>query len=145
MIKEFERLSQNEIDLLLKAPVLVSLLAVSADDEISHAEKADAVKMAHMRTFTAVPVLIPYYKEVEKGFKKYFDEGVKKYSPFNDASREELKKEVSELNKVIAKLDKEYAIELHASLRSYAKHVRTANRSLLENFIFPLAIPGLTD
>lgn len=65
---------------MLKAFVLVSLLGVSGDDEISSAEKADAVKMAHLRTFTANAILIPSYQDTEKGLKKFSMPGLK-YSP----------------------------------------------------------------
>lgn len=44
MIKEFKELSQREVDLLLKAPALVSVLAASTDEEIDEKERARAWK-----------------------------------------------------------------------------------------------------
>ncbi len=113
MIKEFRKLTIEERELLLKAPELVSALAASWSHEISSAQKADAIKMAHLKTFTANPLLISYYGEVEKNFKKYFDETVKGFAPFTDLKRESLKEEINELNKVIFKLNKEFAIVLN--------------------------------
>lgn len=145
MIEQFKKLTKKEIELLVKAPPLVSVLAASANHEISNSEKKDAMELAHLKTFTAHPLLIPYYKEVEKNFSRYFEETVKKYAPFDDNKREELKKEINVLNNVIAKLDRDYAKMLHSSFTKYAEHVKEADKSFLLNFIFPLPIPGLTD
>ena len=145
MIKQFKKLTKTETELLLKAPILVSVLGISGDHEISKKEKAEAVKFAHIKTFSAAPLLLPYYKEVEKNFIIYFEAIVKKYAPFDDAKREELKKEINNLSAVIAKLDKEFARTLHRSLSNYAEHVKRFDRSFLVNFIFPIPIHGLSD
>ncbi len=145
MIKQFEKLTKEEAELLLKAPILVSVLAASGDNEISEKEKADAMMLAHIKTFTADPLLMPYYKEVENNFESYFETVVKTYSPFDDAKRLALNKEINILNTVIAKLDKEFARTLNTSLSSYAEHVKKAEKSILESFIFPIPIHGLTD
>ena len=145
MIKYFEKLTKEEITLLLKAPVLVSVLASSKDREISNEEKADAIKLSHLKTFTADPILLSYYKEVEKNFKNYFETIVNKYAPFDDAKREALKKEIDSLNTVIAKLDTQFARTLHRSLTKYAEHVKKSEGTIFRTFIFPIPIHGLTD
>jgi hypothetical protein len=145
MILQFEKLSAAEKELLVKAPVLVSVLAASTNHEINKAEKADAIKLAHLKTYTADQLLIPYYKEVEKQFNENFIQTVKKYFPFDDNKRELLKQEINAVNVTIGKLDKFYAKSLHKSLTGYAEHVKKAGRGTLINFIFPLPIPGLTD
>ena len=145
MIKQFEKLTKEETELLLKAPILVSVLATSGDHEISKREKAEAVKFAHIKTFSADPLLLSYYKEVEKNFIAYFEAIVKKYAPFDNAKREALKKEIDTLNIVISKLDKQFARTLHRSLSNYAEHVMKSDRVLLETFIFPIPIHGLSD
>ena len=101
--------------------------------------------MAHLKTFTADPLLLNYYKEVEKNFKNNYESIEKKYEPFNDAKREALKNEINNANIIISKLDKEFAKTLHRSLTGYAEHVKKAGRSFFENFIFPIPIPGLSD
>jgi hypothetical protein len=145
MIKQFEKLSNEQRELLYKAPVLVSVLASSSFNEVNKHKKADAVKLAHLKTFTATPLLRPYYAEVEKTFKEQFETSVKKYFPFDDAKRNDLKKEIESVNHIIEKLDKEYARALHDSLEGYSKHVRKAAHSVFQDFIFPVPIHGLTD
>lgn len=143
MIQQFKKLTVEETELLLKAPVLLSVLTSSKSHEINKLEKADAIKMAHLKTFTADPLLLDYYKEVEKHFNSYFEAVEKKYTPFDNIKREALKKEIDKVNIIISKLDKEYAADLHRSLTGYAEHVKKAGRGLLENFVFPVPISGL--
>lgn len=145
MIKQFEKLTHEERELLFKAPVLVSVLATCSFSRVNKAQKADAIKLAHLKTFTAIPLLLPYYSEVEKTFKEQFEIAIKKYFPFDDAKRNDLKREIDMVNVVIGKLDKEYAYALHESLEGYARHVKKANHSIFQDFIFPIPIPGLTD
>jgi hypothetical protein len=146
MIKEFEKLTNEERDLLYRAPVLVSVLASSSfnEMEINKSQKADAIKLAHLKTFTAIPLLIPYYTEVEKCFKAVFEEAIKKYFPFNGEKRNELQKEVESINLILMKLDKEYAKALLKSFDKYAKHVKAATHSVFQDFIFPIPIKGLS-
>ena len=146
MIKEFEKLTNEERDLLYRAPVLVSVLASSSfnEIEINKSQKADAIKLAHLKTFTAMPLLLPYYAEVEKGFKAAFEAAIKKYFPFDEAKRNELKKEMENTNLIIKKLDKKYAEALGKSFEKYTKHVKAATHSVFQDFIFPIPIKGLS-
>jgi len=145
MIKQFEKLTTEERRLLYKAPVLVSVLASCTFNEVNKYQEADAIKLAHLKTFTADPLLLPYYTEVEKTFKEQFDATKIKYFPFDEAKRNDLKREIDKVNVVIGKLDKEYAHALHTSLEGYAMHVKRAAHSVFEDFIFPMPIPGLTE
>lgn len=145
MIKQFEKLTTEERSLLYKAPVLVSVLVSCSFNEVNKYQEADAIKLAHLKTFTAIPLLRPYYREVEMAFKGQFETAIKKYFPFDEAKRNELKGEIDKVNVVIGKLDKEYALALHKSLEGYARHVKKAAHSIFQDFIFPMPIPGLTD
>jgi hypothetical protein len=145
MIKQFEKLTIEERELLYKAPVLVSVLASSSFNEVYKSRKADAIKLAHLKTFTASPLLLPYYIEVEKIFEDQFEAAIKKYFPFDESNRSILKKEMGKVYFVISKLDKEYASALLKSLDGYTRHVKKATHSIFQDFIFPFPIPGLTD
>ncbi|KAA9040524.1 hypothetical protein FW778_00280 [Ginsengibacter hankyongi] len=144
MVKQFETLTEEERHLLYQAPVLISVLASCTLNEVNKGQKADAIKLAHLKTFTAIPLLLPYYSEVEKGFKEQFEFAEKKYFPFDDNKRDEIKKELHKINFIISKLDKDYAFTLHAGLDRFAKHVKKARHSIFQDFIFPLPIKGLS-
>ena len=146
MITQFEKLANEERDLLYKAPVLVSVLASSSfnEIEINKSQKADAIKLAHLKTFTAMPLLLPYYAEVEKGFIAAFETAIKKYFPFDEVKRNDLKKEMENINFILRKLDKKYAEALGESFKKYTMHVKAAIHSVFQDFIFPMPIKGLS-
>ena len=72
MIKEFSRLRDDEIEVLLNAPVWVSILIAGADDKIDKSEVAQAVEIATSKQARAREQLIEYYKEVGRGFHDKF-------------------------------------------------------------------------
>ena len=86
MIKQFTKLTNQERELLYKAPVLVSVLTSCSLNEVNEVQKADAIKLSHLKTFTAKPELRSYYAEVNKLFKDQFDATVKEYFPFDNPS-----------------------------------------------------------
>lgn len=145
MIPEFKKLTEEERELLYKAPALVSVLASCAVNAIDETRKRDAIKLSHLKTFTANPVLIPYYKEVEDGFTERFETIARKYFPFDEEKRAEMREEVNKMSEVMAKLDnKFFAQTLYTSLQRYADHVKRSIHSVFQDFIFPMPIPGLS-
>ena len=145
MIAQLEKLNPKEQELLIKAPVLLSVLASSSEHNINKAQKSDAIKLAHIKTFTAVPELQPYFKEAEKNFKENFEEIAKQYYPFDEVHRNLLKLEIQNIQKIIAKLSPSYGKALSKSLERYTIHVKRATYSIFQDFIFPLAMLDLKD
>ena len=145
MIPQFEKLNQTEQELLIKLPVLLSVLASCSEHEINQRQKADAIKLAHIKTFTAVQELQPYYKEAEKNFKEHFEETAERYYPFDDRNRYLLKMEIENIQKIVTRLNPSYAAALNKSLERYTIHVKRATYSIFRDFIFPLAILDLKD
>ena len=143
MLKQFENLSEEEQELLLNAPAMVSVVSSCSYNSVNDLKKEDAIKLSHIKTFTADPMLIPYYKEVEKDFKEKFEAMVAKYFPFDPEKRQELLTEINKVSAVISKLDAKFAGTLRRSLDLFAKHVRNAH-SVIRDFMFPIPIQGLT-
>ncbi len=145
MIKQLEILKTEERDLLYKAPVLVSVLASCSFKEINKVQKADAIKLSHLKTFTADPLLLSYYAEVERNFRSQFEIIAKEYYPYDENKRGALKGEIDRVNHILGKLEKTYSETLYKSLERYSKHVKKATHTVFQDFIFPVPIPGLTD
>lgn len=145
MISQLENLSIEEKNLLLKAPVLLSVLASCSNHTINRHQKADAIKLAHLKPFTANPELIPFYVEVEKRFEEQFETVVREYGPFDDTKCGNLKQEIKKIYPILEKLDRDYARKLVISFEKYERHVRKAGHTVVEDFIFPVPIPGLSD
>ena len=145
MNKQFEKLTTEERELLYKAPVLVSVLASCSLNEINEVQKADAIKLSHLKTFTADPLLLGYYAEVERNFKTQFEIIAKEYYPFDEKQRSALKEEICRVDQIISKLEKNLGQTLYKSLEKYGKHVKKATHTVFQDFIFPVPIAGLTD
>jgi hypothetical protein len=145
MIQQLEKLTPEEQELLMKAPVLLSVLASCSDHVINETQKADAIKLAHIKTFTALPELQPYFKEVEKNFKEQFEQVANNYYPYDKDRRNLLKLEIMKMQKIITKLTPSYGQALSKSLERYTIHVKRATYSIFQDFIFPLAMLELRD
>ena len=144
MINQFEKLTSDERALLYKAPVLISVIASCSFGEINPSQKSDAIKLAHIKTFTAIPSLLAYYDQVDKDFKKEFEATVQKYFPFDKEKKNALMKEINRANAVIEKLDKNFGQQLFKSLLRFTNHVKKSTHSIFQDFLFPIPIQWLS-
>jgi hypothetical protein len=131
MINEFKILRDDEIAVLLKAPVLVSILIAGADDKIDKSEIAQAVDIANTKQSRAREQLIEYYREVGKDFHAKFEKFVEEMPDSADGRSEIITKELRKLNHILPKIENKFAIKLHASLKDMAKKVAEASGGVL--------------
>ncbi|MEO9802105.1 MAG: hypothetical protein ABJF04_02605 [Reichenbachiella sp.] len=131
MIKEFNTLRDDEIEVLLRAPVLVSILIAGADDKIDKSEIHQAVEIANSKQSRAREQLIDYYKEVGKDFGDKFIKLVNEMPDTSEGRSEIITKELRKLNFILPKIEQKFAIKLHASLKDMAKKVAEASGGIL--------------
>jgi hypothetical protein len=140
----FINLSVNEKDALLKFPAYISLLAAECDDKLDEEEKKAAIKLSHIKTFSCDPLLAEFYKESDIVFKNNIEQ-LDKDLPIEKNRRDAvIKKELSKLEEIIEKLGNKYSSVMHLSMKSFKEHVSKAHNNILEDFIFPIPIQGLT-
>lgn len=144
MVPQLDKLTPAEREQLLKAPVWISVLAACRNKEVNKAQKQDAIQLAHFKTYTAHPLLLSFYREVEKTFAPDLDHAIKEYFPFDEDAISRLKKKLSHVQLITTRLDKQYADVLLKSFEKYERHVKRAGHSVFEDFIFPIPISGLT-
>ena len=81
----------------------------------------------------------------EKNFEKNIND-LDNTLPVDKAEREEIiTNELAQIEKILLKLGTDYALVMHRSMRSFKNHVSRAHRNILEYFVFPLPINGITD
>jgi hypothetical protein len=141
----FEDLSPQEKKQLIRLPVYVSLLAASKDWSLDRLEKNTAIKLTHIKTFSCDPVLADYYAAVDQDFERAVAEISQQLPEEKEARELAIRRELRKLDGILRKLDKDYATSLYHSLRSYKDQVSRAHRNILEYFLFPLPINGITD
>ncbi len=129
MIKEFEKLREDEVDVLMKAPVYVAILIAGADGEIDKHERREAVDIANNRQSRSREQLSEYYKKLDfhNEFERLIDELPNGVEERNLVIIRELRK----LNFILKKVDRPWAIKLHASLKDLSKKIAEASGGLM--------------
>ena len=108
-------------------------------------KKKVALKLSHIKTFSCEPLLEPFYKEAEKYFEEtleFLNESLPKERQLRTTA---IAKELGTLDELLKKLGGKYADELCRSMRVYKDQVSRAHQNVLEYFIFPMPIDGLTN
>jgi hypothetical protein len=144
-MQELDTLDPEERRMLLQAPAYISLLAANADGKMDEEEKYEAVKFSHIKTYTAHKLLKPFYQEVETHFIENID-NLDKALPREKSAREKaIQSELEKINSIISKLDLFTSNTIRKSLKEYADHVAKSHKSIMEEFVIPFSIRGLTD
>ena len=142
-MEELVKLNPIEVDMLLKAPVYISLLAANSNSNhgLDETEKKAAIKLTHIKTISSHPTLQGFYKEAEKVFSTNMEQ-LNNELPYGIIERERaIKRELAKLGPVFAKLENEYSVTLQQSFQSYADYVSRAHRTAVYA-IFPIPIGG---
>ena len=138
-------LEESERRALLRYPAYVTLLASTNQDGLDEKEKKVALKLSHIKTFSCEPLLEPFYKEAEKYFEEtleFLNESLPKERHLRAAA---IAKELGKLDELLKKLGGKYANALYRSMRVYKDQVSRAHQNVLEYFIFPMPIEGVTN
>lgn len=144
-MKDFTELSDKDRELLLQFPAYITLLAANMDEKIDEEEKKAAVWLTHIKTFSTEPELHPFYKLAEISLEKniqLLDEALPKA---RTERTEAIKQALVKIDHVLQQMRIDYVTTLRRSMRSYKDHVSKAHRNILEYFIFPIPIDGISD
>ena len=143
-MKEFKNLTVQQKQDLLKYPVYISLLAAT-DSKLDEAERMVAIKFAHTKAFSCRPLLADFCRESDLAFQNNLAQ-IEFLLPKDKNGREAaIQKELSNLETILSRLGKEYGAAMHHSLKTFREHVLKAHHSVIEDFILPISIPGLTE
>lgn len=130
MISEFKNLNQQEKNLMLLTPALVTLLIAGAEGKIDKKETDWGTKIAHFRA-NEHNMLQSYYQEVDKNFNEALHDLIDGMPEDADERNEKINQELSKLNDIYKKLDKDYAKEFHKSLLRLSKQVAQSSGGFL--------------
>jgi len=130
-MRELDKLSPSEGDLMLKAPLLVCILIAGADDDIDRKEIKKAIQMAQKNQGSGKSRLMEYYRIMAEDFEDKLKVLIQSYPP-RAAQREPIiVDELTSLNNVFSKIDKELAFEFYQSLLEIAKKTAESSGGLL--------------
>ena len=131
MIPEFDKLSQAEIELMHKAPMLVCILIAGADDHIDNKEIRKAITLTEKKQKRAKSHLLEFYKEVGEDFEDKLKIVIQGF-PVDVEERTPLVIEsLEQIDGVLKKVDRNFAIEFYRSLREIAKEIANSSGGVL--------------
>ncbi|MEO9484671.1 MAG: hypothetical protein ABJG47_14530 [Ekhidna sp.] len=131
MIPEFEPLREDEIQVLLQAPVYVAILIAGADGKIDKSERKEAIEVARSKQSRSREQLHEFYKLVGEQFEDHFNKLIDQLPSGTDERISAITTELRKLNFILPKIDKNFAVKYHASLKDLAKKIAEASGGVL--------------
>lgn len=130
MIREFEKLSEQDTELMFKAPFLVCILIAGADGTIDRKETKKAIQIAEKKHQKA-GILSSYFKELAQDFEDKLKILTQGY-PYESTQRAPLiVEELVHLNRILPQLSPEFALEFYATLKDIAEGIATSSGGML--------------
>ena len=131
MVSAFQNLSEEEIELMLKVPLLVTILIAGADGNIDKAEVKEAISIAKGKRTRARKDLQEFYSDVAQDFEDKLKAMIHNMSTNQNERAEEITGQLTKVNDILAKLDHTYAIKFYESTKDLAKKIAEASGGIL--------------
>lgn len=130
MISYFEKLREDEIKLMYRAPLLVAILIAGADDKIDNRELKEAVSLAKIKQNKARSMMVDFYHEIGETFEEDINEEIASLPAAAQKRNAYIVEELRRLNIIFPKLERKFAIEYYESMKEIAKTVAHASGGL---------------
>jgi hypothetical protein len=131
LIEGFKHLSEEEFDLLVEAPALITVLIGASDGELDREERTWSERLLRSRTYNNPKSLNNYYRVVAEGFWARVQGAMAHLPAGVQARNEEISKRLSALNPVLAKLDPSIAAALYKGFLGLAEETAEASGGFL--------------
>lgn len=126
MIYEFEPLSKDNQELMLKAPAFIAILIAGADNSIDSREVNRAVELVNVKTFSEKQDLQTYYHEVEKTIERDIKSIIDTLPDTAEERNALISAELAKLNPAMGKIKAKFAHDLYTSWKGYAGNIARA-------------------
>jgi hypothetical protein len=148
MIKGFEKLSDEETELLIKAPMLTCILIAGADGKIDKKEIKEAISFVQKSTSS---VLAEYFREVSQDFEDKLKILIQSY-PYESTQRNPLIiQELAGINRIWTKLNVEFSASFYQMLKNLSEKIASSSggiwgiRTVTPEEAKYLTLPMITD
>ncbi len=123
MFYQLQKLSEEERLTVRRSPIWVTLLIACADHDIDESELDRAKEIIHIKSFALKNDVKDLYEAIEEDLDNEIDNALKSLSASGEERLAQIEEEISKLNKILPKLERSYAVQLHKSLQSLAVSV----------------------
>ncbi len=131
MIPEFNSLSSEEIELMHRAPMLVCILIAGADGRIDQSEISKSISLATKKYIPGKSRLIEFYGEVGGDFEDKLKIVLQGFPVKEKERAPKVTAELTQLNGILGKIDKEFSIEFYKSLKQIAIEIAQSSGGVL--------------
>jgi hypothetical protein len=130
MIPELKKLSTEEMELIIKAPLLVSILIAGADGQIDRSEIKGAIDTTRKKAVKSTSSLQAYYESVSEDFEDKLKVLIQNYSTRADERGAQISEELQGLNNIFPKVHGTLSVEIYESLKSLALSIAKSSGGL---------------
>lgn len=132
MIPEFNRLSQSEIELMQKAPILACILIAGADDNIDDKEIKGSIELAKKKhkKFKG-GALANFYLDMAQDFEDKLKIVIQSYPVDAKKRNAIITEELSKINMIWPKLEETFALKFYISMKDIALNTAESSGGLL--------------
>lgn len=130
-IEGFAHLKKEEIDALVEAPALITILVGMADGELDGEERAWSERLLRSRTYNKPKELNEFYRVVVEGFWARVQSEITHLPKDTEARNHELSDRLAKLNPILAKLDLELAADMYKGFVGLAEETAKASGGFL--------------
>lgn len=131
MIAEFDALSESEIELMHKAPILVCILVAGADNHIDQSEMQLAINLAKKKSKRNKSKLMEFYVTVAEDFEDKIKITLQNFPVEEEQRNLLIMNELNHLNSILPKLEREFAIHFYESIKEIAKKIAESSGGIL--------------
>ncbi len=131
MIKYFDYLNEDEIEMMFRTPLFVAILIAGADDKFDKKEIREAVNISKFKQSKSRELLKDYYKIIGEDFEGKLMEEIDSLPSKARKRNPIIIEELEKLNKILPKLNRTFALQFYESIKDIAKKIVTASGGIL--------------
>ena len=131
MISQFENLREDDVRLMYKVPVYVTILIAGADGKIDKKELQEAVTITNLKKIKSRKLMAEYYREVGETFEQELKKEIEALPSNAEERNAMIIEKLERLNIVWHYIDNKFAIQFYESMKDLAKKVAQASGGVL--------------
>ncbi len=137
--KSFQHLSKEDLNQLLDLPVWLALYAAyHCDGKLSPVERAEAIRLTHLRSNSGPKSAREIYRLVHNRFAHRFDRLASRLPYEVDDKLLYIRVQLKAGNSILKKLDHDVENSIRESLLSFYRNIFHADKSFFQYFTLPV-------
>jgi hypothetical protein len=130
-LEGFTHLQAFELDILLEAPVLITILVGAADNELDREERVWSERLMKVRTYSKPGIVADFYRVAAADFQEKVDDTLEKLPEDLNLRSDYLQHRLASVDHILNKLDPALAADLYKSFRGLAHETAQASGGFL--------------